>query len=117
MSLIDRYTTSNLGIVQNHGEEPSRGNPNWGFYSKSSNQSSDALTNNPNFSKLHNQYSLNDNPGDLDVVSYNPEAWFGYPYDTNLDQRDANAPRNERITNYRQEDAEYKFLGPPGGRY
>lgn len=121
MSIIDQYKQSKLGVVANYGE-PATNTPNWGFYSPGNLQSPETLTNNPEFSLLHNEYSLNDNPKDLRIVANNPEAWYGYPYESTLDPLDIYAPKLQIggvvSQAYNSSIGEkYTDKGPAEGRY
>lgn len=115
MSLINKYTTSKLGLVGNGIPEPAKNSPAWGFLAPEGSV-------NPKLSKLHNEYSLNTNPN-VSAIGFNKEyTSLGLPTETTLDPLDVISPKltvTGVVSQAYNSSAGngYKQKGPAEGRY
>jgi hypothetical protein len=125
MSLVNKLKDSNLSLEGNNLTRKLQ-DASWGF----SNPSITAPTINPldpSLSALQNTYSVDSNPANVRIVSFNKTAYAPFlPKESKLDELDTNAPTNRQaglrgsVVSQIYKSAtgkKYKDLGPKDGRY
>lgn len=125
MSLENKLKDSKLSLDGN-GFNPQRKTPSWGF----ANPKIDPTTSNPldpKLSALQYTYSVDSNPANVRIVSFNKTQYKPYlPKESELDELDVRAPKNTSAGRagsvvsqiYKSSTGQkYKDKGPKSGRY
>jgi len=125
MSLVNKLKDSNLSLEGNNLSRTLQ-DASWGF----NNPLITAPTLNPldpSLSALQNTYSVDSNPANVRIISFNKTAYKPYlPKQSKLDELDTNAPFNKEaglkgsVVSQIYKSAtgkKYKDLGPKDGRY